>query len=324
LQYSRLRNIIWLTLTFVIFIMIFLVFKYIIVGYHENIHGQVEFIKNSKYILTSFIVFISLVIFLLVTYFLKRIEILDREIRLKDSLLTNNSKLVEMGGLIDNIAHQWKQPLSIISIVISDLKVKKEFNQLTDELIDNAIEISLNNINYQAQTIDDFRNFYKSDKKEENFTLEKVFDLNMKLIGSTLKNNNVKVDLNIDDIRIYGLKNELVQAILNILNNSNDVFSKKNNQSDNYIMISALKKTEYAIIIIHDNAGGIPDEYLDKVFINHFTTKKDSGGTGVGLFVSREIIVKNMLGKLNVKNEGIFYKNKKYLGAKFIIELPLA
>ena len=289
----------------------------------DLISSEHNFINNLEFIFGMLIILISIIIYLLVSYFINRMVILDKELAKKDVLIINNSKMVEMGKLIDSIAHQWKQPLSSISSIVTGIRLRKEFNQFDEDSLDEDIDNILTNVKYQAQTIDDFRNYYKTDKLKEDFYLDKVLDLSIKLLGSSLKHNNIELVINADNILIHGLKNELTQSILNIFNNSNDAFSL-NGTSENYINISAKKINNSVILYIHDNAGGIPDQYLNYIFENHFTTKKDSGGTGVGLFITKQIIVNNIHGEIEVKNEMISYKDKEYLGTKFSIKIPLS
>lgn len=298
--YRKLKNIICWLLTFIVFAMIFVVYKYTIASSLSNLEEEVGFVQNLIYFFASFILIIFISIFLLTSYFFNRIEILEKEMKFRDSLITNYSKSNEIKEIVENILYQWNKYLLLF----------KDRNN--------------DNIENQEQMINDFQDFYITKNKKENFTLEKVIDLNMKLISSTLKKNNVKINSTIPEIGMFGLKNHLARAILNILNNSNDVFSKnyEKNVNNNYIEISVFKEIESIIIIIHDNAGGIPDQYLDKVFEKYFTTKDHNRGIGEGLYISKKIIEQDFNGTINVKNEGIFFKNKKYLGAKFIIKMP--
>lgn len=298
--YRKLRNIICLLLTFIVFAVIFVIYKYTVASSFTNLDEEIGFVQNSIYFFTSFVLIIFISIFFLISYFFKRIEVLENEIKVYDSLITNYSKSNEIKEIVENILYQWNKYLLLF----------KDRNN--------------DNIENQEQMIKDFQDFYIQKKKKENFTLEKVIDLSIKLISSKLEKNNVKIDLNIAEIGMFGLKNCLSHVVLNILNNSNDIFSKnyEKDTNNNYIEISVFKEIESVIIIVHDNAGGIPDQYLDKVFEKYFTTKDHNRGIGEGLYIAKKIIEQDFNGTITVKNEGIFFKNKKYLGAKFIIKIP--
>ena len=313
--YKKLKNIIWLSLTFYIAIVMFILYKYMF--WFSN--------KNLIYVFTLLTLSISLIIFFLTTYFFKRIKILEKEIRLKDSLLTNELKSNEIENLVDNLSYQWSYYLSSLNETMEKIQQTEVSNQLDTDAT-NMIELGLNNINCQKQTIKDFRSFYGLEIKKEKFTLKHIIDLSIKLITSNLKKNKVEIDLNIRNVEIFGLKNKLSKVIVNILNNANDVFYEKNlkKENDNYLKILVEKDLSYVTIIVHDNAGGIPDQFLDKVFEKYFTTKENKRGIGEGLFIAKKILTEDFNGTIHVRNEGLFYKDKKYLGAKFTIKLPIS
>jgi signal transduction histidine kinase len=152
--------------------------------------------------------------------------------------------------------------------------------------------------------------------------MNEPIDKVLNLIASRLKNRNIQVIQNNEDIRIIGLKNEFIQVILNILNNSIDAFENKNN-TDKFIFIDLYKQETTAILTIKDNADGIKKDIINRVFEPYFTTKHKSQGTGIGLYMSMEIIQKHMNGKISVSNEEYIYENINCKGAQFKIELPI-
>lgn len=227
-----------------------------------------------------------------------------------------------MGEMIENIAHQWRQPLSVISTVATGAKLKKDLNILSDEEFYETVDIIKNSTLHLSNTIDDFRNFFSNDKELTSFDINVPIDKVIYLVSSKLKNRNISIIKNHQEIYVLGLENEFIQVILNIINNSIDAF-ETNNNLDKFIFINMYKENNTAILTIKDNAGGIKNENLDRIFEPYFTTKHKSQGTGIGLYMSLEIINKHMNGKLSASNKEYIYNNKKYTGAEFKIELNL-
>lgn len=227
-----------------------------------------------------------------------------------------------MGEMIENIAHQWRQPLSVISTASSGIKFKKEMDMLEDD----DIEITMNNITssvqHLSQTINDFRDFFKADKKKINFLISDTFKKTFTLISSQFRSANISVVNNITDTSLYGNEHELIQVLINILNNARDELVKKE-QKVKLIIIDSEITNNIFTIKIKDNAGGVPDEIIKEVFNSHFTTKQESNGTGVGLYMSKMIIEEHMKGIIKVENIDFTHEDIYYQGAEFIISLPL-
>ncbi len=234
-------------------------------------------------------------------------------------ILAQQTKMAAMGEMLGNIAHQWRQPLSVITTVATGMKLQKEFNSLDDETFEKSIENITNSALYLSATIEDFRNFFRTDKNKTIFSTEKVFEKVFKLTQSQFKNHDIIFVKDIKDFEILGFENEFLQALINILNNARDAL--ENIDSPKVIFISAFKKDDVATIEITDNAGGIPEDIIDKICEPYFTTKHQSKGTGIGLYMTEEIIVKHMLGNLTIENVDVSYEEKVYKGAKIKIEL---
>ena len=244
------------------------------------------------------------------------------EMKKKDNLLYQQSRMAAMGEMLENIAHQWRQPLSIISASATGIKVQIGFDMIkTEEIIANMDHIN-NSVQHLSQTIDDFRDFFKSDKKNNQFLINSVFDKTFKLITSQFKTANINIVKNIEEITLFGLENELIQVLINILNNARDELIKKEKQ-DRLILIDVVKENSNVEILIKDNAGGISIDILDNVFKSHFTTKQDSSGTGVGLYMSKIIIEEHMNGSISVDNVQFTYEDTSYNGAQFKIVIPI-
>ena len=173
---------------------------------------------------------------------------------------------------------------------------------------------------YLSKTIDDFRNFYKDEKKEKDFNIKNAITDSIDIISIKLKNKNILLECNLIDYEYKALKNELIQVLINILNNAIDAFEK---QKDRLIFIDIEENTSFLKISIKDSAGGIPNDIIDRVFEPYFTTKHKAQGTGIGLFMSQEIITKHFEGIISVKNCTFEYKTNNYKGACFTINLPI-
>jgi len=238
----------------------------------------------------------------------------------KDRLLSQQQKMVSMGQMIENIAHQWRQPLSLITTNASGMKLKKQINDLDDEFFYNTIDSILNTSKYLSNTIDDFRYFFKPQKEKEEFYLENCCKKTIDLLSANLKENNIKIIHNISNIKICGYETELIQVLINILNNAKDaLISVENNER--LIFIDITKENGKAVIRIKDNAGGINPSIIEKVFEPYFTTKHQHQGTGIGLYMCQEIIHKHMDGYIDISNTQYEYNSKKYKGALIIIVL---
>jgi len=234
-----------------------------------------------------------------------------------------SEKMASMGEMIGNIAHQWRQPLSIISTSATGMAMKKEFGVLEDEeFFKNCEHINLN-AQYLSKTIDDFRDYIKGDQVAISFNLKETILSFLTLLDATIKDNNISIILDLDEkIVINGFPKELVQCFINILNNSKDAF-KERDIKQRYFFISSKIEDDEIIINLKDNAGGIPNNIISKIFEPYFTTKHKSIGTGIGLHMTYDIINKSMKGNISVSNSNYEYKQNEQKGAEFIIKLPL-
>lgn len=224
------------------------------------------------------------------------------EIKNKENLLIQQSKMASMGEMIGNIAHQWRQPLSLISTASSGMKIQKEFNQLDDDTFNDTLDSITNTTQFLSQTIDDFQNYLKEDKEKKEFDVNASINKILNLIKGSFTNHSINVILDLEEkLFISGYENELNQAILNILNNAKDALldiDKKNR----YIHIKSYKDNSGIILEIIDNAGGIKETIIDKVFEPYFTTKHKSQGTGLGLYMTHKIITSSMNGDIKITN----------------------
>ena len=222
--------------------------------------------------------------------------------REKEELLSHQAKQVAMGEMIENIAHQWRQPINALGLLIQDIKDAFEYNELDKSYIDKTSATAMTIINKMSQTIDDFRNFFRQDKEQTEFYIKDVVEEALVITGSALQNNQIKVEVTEHKrARGYGFANEYSQVVMNILNNAKD--SLKKQKSKRYIRIEIDEDNEgKSLLKITDNGEGIAPEILDQVFDAHFTTKSSDEGTGIGLYMSQVIIEKHMHGKIHAAN----------------------
>jgi PAS domain S-box-containing protein len=244
----------------------------------------------------------------------KNIEKKQRE---QEALLVQQSKMAAMGEMIGAIAHQWRQPLNALGLMIQDLKSAYEYGEFNEAYLAEMIERSMGQIHFMSSTIDSFRSFFKPSKEKEFFSLSAAAEDVLSMLSTQLKNNNIKVILELDEHNsdvVYGFKNEFKQVVLNILSNAKDAILDKNNSGTIYIGSKIKNKNVHLSFL--DTGGGIADDVIDKVFEPYFSTKEQGKGTGIGLYMSKIIIEEHMGGKLLVKN--------KNGGALFEIVLGLA
>jgi C4-dicarboxylate-specific signal transduction histidine kinase len=233
----------------------------------------------------------------------------------QEQILIQQSRFAAMGEMIGNIAHQWRQPLNALGLLMQNIEYAYESKSLNDEYIKRVVEKGNRLTQSMSQTIDDFRNFFKPNKDFEVFSYAQAYKSTMAMIGSSILNNMIEISENIDkSVCVNGFSSEFSQVLLNILNNAKDALVG-NQERERHIYITIYKEDEYAYFTIEDNAGGIQDEIITKVFDPYFTTKDEGKGTGIGLYMSKTIIESNMHGTLKVENST--------LGARFTIKMKL-
>ena len=242
------------------------------------------------------------------------LQIKEKTIAQRDRQLFAQSKRAEIGEMIGNIAHQWRQPLTIMNTIVAIMDEKNRVSTLTKEEIAEKLEGMQKRILYMSDTIEDFMNYYKPEKKESLFSISEAIHRSLDIVSFSVSGeSNIKIHLDIDDsLEIFGLINEFVQVIVSILSNIRDVITQKS-LINKTVSIKLSKQQKSIILSIADDCGGIDVQNLSKIFDPYFTTKHQSMGTGLGLYIARMIIEDNLGAKL--KAENIFN------GAKFTIEI---
>lgn len=270
----------------------------------------------------------------------KRVDEETNKRMAQEQMLIQQSKMAAMGEMIGAIAHQWRQPINAISLIIQDMKSAFDYGELDKDYIKRIVEDTLGQVMHMSATIDDFKNFFKPSKEKVDFKLNSSVIKVIYLIYDQL----IKADINIaleckyevlnksciekypklhicePEIMVFGYPNEFKQVVLNLISNAMDAIKKKRQDASSgleigEIIVTLSKTDQNAKLEIMDDGGGIPKEIIDRIFEPYFTTKGDEG-TGIGLYMSKTIIEQNMHGKIYVSNTT--------KGAIFTIELPFS
>ena len=287
----------------------------------ETINKTLLIVAVLSFILILIAIFVSIRIDKTIQKYTDKITEHEKNKRKQDKLIVQQSKMASMGEMIESIAHQWKQPLTTISMVTNNIRLDVELDEVkNEELVKYATDIA-NQTEHLSHTVDDFRQFFKQDKEKRDFSIKDLFHRTQSLLISKLKNRDITIIENIDDVTINGFGNELIQVFMNVLNNAREQLEQQDYERLLFVNIS--KDENMAVVKIKDNGGGIPSDIINKIFDSHFTTKEENNGTGIGLYMSKKIIDKSFFGTFEVKNTTYKYEDKEYTGAEFIINLPI-
>lgn len=230
-----------------------------------------------------------------------KVKLKSMEILRKDRLLQHQSKLAELGEMIANITHQWKQPLTRLSLIVQNLKAFKEKSKMSDELFVQSLQSALDQIEFMSNTVDDFKNFYKPDETPSEFLITDAVDHILKIIGVLLEQSTIKFSMHSQEaLSLNVSKNEFMQVLMSIIMNAKDAIVG-NGIVNGEITISLTAKNHQKVIEISDNGGGIEEEVMPQIFDPYFTTKHNKG-SGIGLYMSKTIIESKMGGKLYARN----------------------
>lgn len=234
-------------------------------------------------------------------------------LREQEQLLIQQSRLAAMGEMIGNIAHQWRQPLNTLGLIVQQGPLYYNLGHVDKAFMENSSRKSMELIQHMSQTIDDFRNFFRPDKEKVVFRLKEVIERSLSLMEGSLGSPHISIVTDVrQDSDLYGYPNEFTQVLINILINARDALSERAVEHPK-VTITLAREGSRAVVIIADNAGGISGDIMDRIFDPYFTTKGPQSGTGVGLFMSKTIIEKNMGGRLVARNTAE--------GAEFRIEV---
>ena len=231
-------------------------------------------------------------------------EELELEIQVKSqenqkhmAMIQQQSKMVSMGEMIGNIAHQWRQPLNDVAIRVQQLEFDYMDGKVDEMFVEEFIEKNMKTIRFMSKTIDDFRGFFRLDKLKDNFDVKESIQSALSMIITQLNDYRISTTISGSSFEIDGYDSEFQQVILNIIINAKDALQDSN--QDNLVINIELNSNT---VVIRDNAGGIEEEIIDRIFEPYYTTKEQGKGTGMGLYMSKMIIEDNMGAKLSVKN----------------------
>ncbi len=235
----------------------------------------------------------------------------------KEQLLFQQSRMAAMGEMIGAIAHQWRQPLNVIGLIIQNLQMAYEYGELDKMRLKNAVATAMWQVNFMSKTIDDFRNFFKPSREKELFDVKKIVDETISLMKAQLQNSFIDIEIitKKEGLVMKGYPNEFKHVLLNLINNAKDAILVRKAHEDCQTKITILlsEKADKVIIKVRDTGGGVPGHIMDKIFDPYFTTKDEGTGTGIGLYISKTMVERNMGGRLTARN----WKE----GAEFRIEV---
>ena len=235
------------------------------------------------------------------------------EIRQKDQMLIHQSRLAAMGEMISNIAHQWRQPLNNVGLIVQNIQAAFDAGELTSDAIAKEVDDAMNVILFMSHTIDDFRNFFQQDKVKCTFSVNRAVARAIEFMMPGLKHKGIAIELEEEQTSdALGYANEYAQVLLNIINNAKDVFQERQSPEPR-ICVRVFRENSRSVVTVCDNGGGIDADILPKIFDPYFTTKEKTQGTGIGLYMSKVIIEQHMGGMLTARNVDE--------GAEFRVEL---
>lgn len=218
----------------------------------------------------------------------------------KEEMLFQKSKMAALGEMFEHITHQWKQPLSIISLRCANLKMEYTLGEFNEENLISALDSIESSVEHLSQTVNDFKNFIQDREEKEEFDLYVLVEVIIKLLSSKLENRNIKVRNLLDHLSLFTYKNDLIQIFMNLFNNAIEALEERS--VERWIELKLHADSNQISIQICDNGGGIAETILPNIFDKYVTTKHSKGGSGVGLYMSRELMQKRLGGTLDAYN----------------------
>jgi signal transduction histidine kinase len=245
----------------------------------------------------------------------QRVKIEVEKNREKDIILIQQNRQAALGETLEHVVHQWKQPINTIGILIQYLGSYYAAGKLTDGIVRETVDKTMDLLEHMSQTAEVFRDYYKPEKEKKVFKIKESVEEALKFIEPAFRHQHIAVEIDADpDLVGHGYPKEFAQALLIILTNARDIFKERRTEKP-LLAIKTFVEAKRAVVTVTDNAGGIPERAIGKVFDLYFTTKEATGGTGIGLYMAKSIIEKHMKGSLSVTNvDG---------GAQFRLEISI-
>jgi len=256
---------------------------------------------------------------------LKIIAVLDiTDVKKHEKIIAEQTKMASMGEMIGNIAHQWRQPLTAISVAAGGIKLDYELEMVNETEIIKELDNIVENTSFLSKTIESFQNFLKTDKLVTKINIRSACKKTLSIINANIKAHKIYVieDYTQENSIVFGIENELVQVVLNLINNASDVLRALPSNEERYIKVSTIHEENNLILKIQDNGKGIPSNIIDKIFDPYFTTKHQSQGTGLGLYMTHNIL-KKMGARIEIVNENFNIEDNDFYGASFSIYFSL-
>jgi signal transduction histidine kinase len=237
----------------------------------------------------------------------------------QEKMMLHQSRQAAMGEVLESIAHQWRQPLNIIGIAVSNLEMQSMLGKLDEKDLQAKLELIATNTNYMSDTIDDFRNFLNPQREKKSFNPKNSIEDILHILGDELKNHHIHHTIKEKNVlTLFGIENEFKQLIMILINNAKDAITsqiKSKSIPFGEILIFISKEKDKAVIVIEDNGGGINADIIESIFEPYFSTKFSSHGTGIGLYIGKSIVKKRLKGSLTVHNTA--------KGCCFTIKIPM-
>lgn len=228
-------------------------------------------------------------------------DTLREELEEKEKMLFRQSRMTTLGEMFENVTHQWKQPLSIINVGCSALKMSYEFDELSMEDVVQTIDMVISETDYLTKTIDDFRDFAREDNEREESDIHTLFEHALEILSFRLEKTDIEIFNNIQNYKLRTYKNFFIQVLINILDNSIDALQKSHCQK--YIRVDSILKDDLFILKICDNGDGIKMQDPESVFQKYATTKDKKANSGLGLYMTREILQKKLDAEIVAYNQ---------------------
>lgn len=244
-----------------------------------------------------------------------------KKIKKRDELIYHQSRMITVSKLLENIAHYWRQPLSMITTSATGILLKKEYNQLEEKDLEENLNNIVDNSVYLSNIIERYRSLFEMKKEKNYFFMKKVYDNVTHIISDKTLEYNIELVDEIEDINFYAYESDLIQVLVYIYDNAKDVLIERETK-DRVVFTKISKIEDNVVISISDSAGGIQKNIFDKIFEPYFTTKDKRVATGIDLYISKEIIKNRFGGKIEAKNETFDYNGQSFFGANFTITIP--
>ncbi len=255
-------------------------------------------------------------------------ESVESEIKKREeteALLLQQSKMASMGEMIGNIAHQWRQPLAELTLLIQSFKTAQKRGILDERFVDNRVTKGMGLINNMSGTIENFRNFYSPNRAKTQFSVIESITKSLDIFDGAFSNNNIKLVIKYDkdsDYSLYGYAYEVEQVFINLLSNAKDSIIERDLSTQRVILVEVISNGNMVTIFVRDNGLGLDNKIKEKIFEPYFTTKDDDKGTGIGLYMSKKIVDQHLRGTLSASNVEFEVDNNKFSGAEFMLRLP--